>query len=131
MACGFGFFVVAAALSAWSSAPELMPAPWGTLGQLAPPGAGVTLLRSAAYFHGAGGGDAAAVLTVWAALGVALVMVGDTRGWLGGARRDEDGALTEPAGFPGIPLPVAAPPAVPGAAGGAVRAGLPGGPAAG
>ena len=122
LAGGFVFFVVAAALSAWSSAPELMPMPWGTLGQLAPPGAGVTLLRSAAYFRGAGGGDAAAVLTVWAALGVALVMVGDTRGWQGrGWRRRGwpgragDEPLTEPAGFPGIPLPVeVAGPGVPG-----------------
>jgi len=115
---GFVFFVVAAALSAWSSAPELMPAPWGRLGQLTPPGAGVTLLRSAAYFRGAGGGDPAAVLAVWAALGVALVMVGDTRGWLGGGRRAAApvGADVAEAGFPGIPLPVpgtGVPPAVP------------------
>lgn len=113
MTGAFVFFVVAAALSAWSSAPELMPPPWGTLGQLAPPGAGVTLLRSAAYFHGSGGGDAAAVLTVWAALGVALVMVGDTHSWQGRAwsrTRHPAGAVndaaTESAGFPGIPLPV-------------------------
>ncbi|MDT3441693.1 hypothetical protein [Pseudofrankia sp. BMG5.37] len=107
---GFVFFVVAAALSAWSSAPEMMPAPWGGLGQLTPPGAGVTLLRSAAYFRGAGGGDPAAVLTVWAALGVALVMVGDTRGWLGGSRRAEtpDEDDDEAVGFPGIPVPVPA-----------------------
>jgi len=111
---GFVLFVVAAALSAWSSAPELMPSPWGGVGQLIPPGAGVTLLRSAAYFRGAGGGDAAAVLTVWAALGVALVMVGDTRGWLGGGRRVETSEAAQdsdevPAGFPGIPLPVPGP----------------------
>ncbi|MBL7502548.1 hypothetical protein I6A84_43515 [Frankia sp. CNm7] len=125
LAGGFVFFVVVAALSAWSSAPELMAPPWGTLGQLAPPGAGVTLLRSAAYFHGAGGGDAAAVLTVWAALGLALVMVGDTRGWLGGGTRGggaDGGAAAdqEPAGFPGIPLPAATPvPEMPGAPGSA------------
>jgi hypothetical protein len=113
MTGAFVFFVVAAALSAWSSAPELMPPPWGTLGQLAPPGAGVTLLRSAAYFRGCGGGDAAAVLTVWAALGVALVMIGETHGWQGRpwsrSRRPVDqgpDAPTGPAGFPGIPLPV-------------------------
>lgn len=120
---GFVFFVVAAALSAWSSAPEMMPAPWGGLGQLTPPGAGVTLLRSAAYFRGAGGGDPAAVLTVWAALGIALVMVGDTRGWLGGTRRAEtpDEDDDEAVGFPGIPLPVpgtATPPVVPAPASG-------------
>jgi hypothetical protein len=118
LAAGFGFFVVAAALSAWSSAPELLAPPWGTLGQIAPPGAGVTLLRSAAYFHGAGGADAVAVLTVWAVLGVALVLVGDTRAWLGGGRWGAgDAVLTEPDGFPGIPVPAApaalrAPPAV-------------------
>jgi hypothetical protein len=123
---GFVFFVVAAALSAWSSAPELMPRPWGTLGQLAPPGAGVTLLRSAAYFRGSGGGDAAAVLAVWAALGVALIMVGDTGGWHGrpwsrGRRREVpvSEAPTGSAGFPGIPLPVEPTfPAGPGAASG-------------
>jgi hypothetical protein len=73
----------------------------------------VTLLRSAAYFRGSGGGDAAAVLAVWAALGVALIMVGDTGGWHGrpwsrGRRREVpvSEAPTGSAGFPGIPLPV-------------------------
>jgi len=63
-------------LSAVASAPELLPTPWGQLGQLLPPGAGGTLLRSTAYFQGAGGTAAAWTLTAWAVVGLVLVLVG-------------------------------------------------------
>jgi hypothetical protein len=37
-------------LSGLSTAPEMLPAGWGTLGQLLPPGAGGTGLRTVAFF---------------------------------------------------------------------------------
>jgi hypothetical protein len=69
-------FVLGNPLSAVASAPELLPTPWGQLGQLLPPGAGGTLLRSTAYFDGAGGTAAALTLTVWSVVGLVLVLVG-------------------------------------------------------
>ncbi|TCJ93596.1 hypothetical protein [Nocardia alba] len=59
--------------SAATSAPELLPQPWGTLGQLLPPGAAASLLRSVAYFDGAGALAPLTVLLAWAAAGVALL----------------------------------------------------------
>ena len=52
-------------LSGVQSAPELLPAFWGTLGQALPPGAGGRLLRSAAYFDGRGAGSSVIVLVCW------------------------------------------------------------------
>ncbi|GGK62439.1 hypothetical protein [Nocardia camponoti] len=66
--------------SAATSAPELLPQPWGELGQLLPPGAAATLLRSVAYFDGAGAMGPLAVLLAWAGAGIALVGVGMVRG---------------------------------------------------
>ncbi|MDY6998366.1 MAG: ABC transporter permease [Actinomycetota bacterium] len=60
-------------LSGLTSAPELLPAGWGTLGQLLPQGATATLLRSAAFFGGAGASTAVAVLVCWAVGGTALL----------------------------------------------------------
>ncbi|MFE3318211.1 hypothetical protein [Nocardia sp. NPDC059195] len=59
--------------SAATSAPELLPQPWGTLGQLLPPGAAASLLRSVAYFNGAGALTPLAVLLAWATGGLALL----------------------------------------------------------
>ena len=67
-------------LSGLNSAPELLPSGWGTLGQLLPQGANATLLRSTAYFSGAGAGAAIAVLTCWTAAGLALVVIAGLRG---------------------------------------------------
>jgi hypothetical protein len=69
-------FLVGNALSGVSSAPELLPQPWGRFGQDLPIGAGATLLRSVAYFDGHGGTVAAAVLTAYAVGGLLLVAVG-------------------------------------------------------
>jgi hypothetical protein len=66
-------FLVANPLSAVGSAPELLPEPWGVVGQWLPVGAGATLLRSTAYFDGAGGGTAALILAGYALVGLALV----------------------------------------------------------
>lgn len=66
-------------LSGLASAPELLPAGWGTLGQLLPPGATGSLLRSVAYFDGAGSAQPLLVLACWLAGGVALFAVGVRR----------------------------------------------------
>ncbi|MET9956709.1 ABC transporter permease [Streptomyces sp. NPDC006339] len=62
-----------------AGAPELLPAPVGTLGRLLPPGAAGTALRSVAHFDGAGAGTALLVLAVWAAAGLTAVLVGARR----------------------------------------------------
>jgi hypothetical protein len=57
-----------------SSAPQLLPSPAGTLGQFLPPGAGASLLRSSAFFHGYGSGAHLVVLAIWAGCGLTAVM---------------------------------------------------------
>ena len=66
-------------LSGLNSAPELLPTGWGQLGQWLPQGANATLLRSTAYFSGAGGTTAIVVLTCWAIAGAALVTMAALR----------------------------------------------------
>jgi hypothetical protein len=61
--------------SGMSSAPELLPSPAGTIGALLPPGAGGSLLRSSAFFDGAGAAGALWVLGAWALAGVAAGLV--------------------------------------------------------
>ncbi|QPL05532.1 MULTISPECIES: ABC transporter permease [Actinomyces] len=56
--------------------PWYLPAGWGALGQLMPVGAAGTLLRSAAYFDGAGAGASAWVLVAWCAAGLLLTALG-------------------------------------------------------
>lgn len=82
--------------SAATSAPELLPQPWGTLGQLFPPGAAASLLRSIAYFGGAGAAGPLAVLLGWSAAGLALLGFGALR------------ARTTVEPVTGEPVPVAA-----------------------
>jgi hypothetical protein len=65
-------FLLGNPLSGLTSAPELLPQPWGAVGQLLPPGAGGTLLRSVAFFDGAGAATPAWVLGAWAAGGLLL-----------------------------------------------------------
>nr|MDT0658082.1 hypothetical protein [Micromonospora sp. DSM 115978] len=69
-------FLVGNALSAVGSAPELLPQPWGTLGQWLPVGAGGGLLRSTAFFDGAGAAMPLAILTGYALIGLVLVAAG-------------------------------------------------------
>lgn len=66
-------------LSGLTSAPELLPAGWGQFGQFLPQGANATLLRSAAFFDGAGALVPAAVLSGWALLGAALMVLAAVR----------------------------------------------------
>ncbi|WP_432956669.1 hypothetical protein [Micromonospora haikouensis] len=73
-------FLVGNPLSAVAAAPELLPQPWGTVGQWLPLGAGGTLLRSVAFFGGAGSGRSLAVLAGYALAGLALVLAARRRG---------------------------------------------------
>jgi hypothetical protein len=66
-------------LSGLASAPEMLPKGWGTLGQWLPQGGTATLLRSTAYFDGAGATTATLVLTCWSLAGIALVLVAALR----------------------------------------------------
>ncbi len=66
-------------LSGLTSAPEMLPSGWGTLGQWLPQGANATLLRSTAFFDGAGATTAIAVLTCWAIAGAALIVIAAVR----------------------------------------------------
>ena len=66
-------------LSGLTSAPEMLPSGWGTLGQWLPQGATATLLRSAAFFEGAGATTAIVVLTSWAVAGATLIMFAAVR----------------------------------------------------
>jgi hypothetical protein len=63
-------------LSGLASAPELLPSGWGTFGQLLPPGATGTLLRSVSWFDGAGAGTPLLVLTTWCVAGLLLIGIG-------------------------------------------------------
>ncbi|HEX6328065.1 MAG TPA: hypothetical protein VFZ72_15960 [Jiangellaceae bacterium] len=62
--------------SAAPSAPEFLPQPWGELGQLLPPGAGITAARSVAFFDGAAIGPPLLVLAIWLVAGLLLVLLG-------------------------------------------------------
>ena len=80
LAIGAGLAVlVGNPLSGLTSAPEMLPAGWGTLGQLLPQGATATLLRSTAYFGGSGATSAILVLSCWAIAGTALIAAAAAR----------------------------------------------------
>ena len=63
-------------MSGMTSAPEMLPSGWGALGQLLPPGAAGTALRSVSFFDGAGAGRPLVVLTCWLLAGFALCALG-------------------------------------------------------
>ena len=86
-------------LSGASSAPEMLPQPWGSLGQLLPPGAGSQALRSVTYFNGVGAATPLLILSVWAAAGLGLVALAGLR-----ARR-----TATPSGTAAAPEPTEAP----------------------
>ena len=69
-----------------------LPAGVGTIGQLLPPGATGTLVRSAAYFDGAGATTALVTLVGWVVVGLALCVLGVRR-----AAAAEDTALADEA----------------------------------
>jgi hypothetical protein len=87
--------------SAAGSAPELLPQPVGWLGQLLPPGAGSNLLRSTAYFDGAGASGHIWVLVAWTALGfgaLAAAALRSRRATAPSVRAPRAAALDMPAG---------------------------------
>ncbi|MFS8200117.1 ABC transporter permease [Streptomyces sp. CWNU-52B] len=59
-----------------SSAPEMLPAPVGAIGQWLPPGAGASLLRSVSFFDGAAATGPAMTLAWWSVLGLGAVLLG-------------------------------------------------------
>ncbi|WP_069164322.1 hypothetical protein [Nocardia altamirensis] len=65
--------------SAATSAPELLPQPWGAIGQYLPPGAAASLIRSVAFFDGAGAAAPLTILLVWSVAAIALLGVGALR----------------------------------------------------
>ena len=66
-------------LSGLNSAPEMLPSGWGELGRWLPQGANATLLRSTAFFDGAGSTMPIVVLTCWALAGAALIVIAALR----------------------------------------------------
>jgi hypothetical protein len=72
-------FLVGNPISGLTSAPQLLPEPWGAVGQWLAPGAGATLLRSVAFFDGAGATRALLALALWAAFGLACTATGHFR----------------------------------------------------
>ncbi|XVU24821.1 hypothetical protein ACQPZJ_47740 [Actinoplanes sp. CA-054009] len=92
------FFLVGNAISGIAAAPEMLPQPWGAVGQWLPIGAGGSLLRSASYFDGAGASFPVAVLTAYAIGGLILVLIGRKRlGTAGAEVVEETVASPEPA----------------------------------
>ncbi|BCI51255.1 membrane protein [Mycolicibacterium litorale] len=80
LACGAVLaLLIGNPLSGLTSAPEMLPRGWGEVGQWLPQGATATLLRSTAYFGGAGATTAIVVALCWAVAGAALVAVAALR----------------------------------------------------
>ncbi|WP_350274058.1 ABC transporter permease [Kribbella sp. HUAS MG21] len=67
-------------LSGMTSAPEMLPSGWGALGQLLPPGAAGTALRSVSFFDGAGAAGPLVVLGCWLLAGLVFCGLGALRG---------------------------------------------------
>ncbi|MDV5144193.1 ABC transporter permease [Streptomyces sp. SBC-4] len=59
-----------------ASAPELLPTAVGGLGQLLPPGAGGSALRSVSSFDGAAAGGPLLILALWAVAGLTAILLG-------------------------------------------------------
>lgn len=76
---GLTMVLVGNPFSGVGSAPELLPKPAGTIGQLMPPGAGGNLLRSTGYFDGAAAAGHVAVLVAWMLAGAALLLAAEAR----------------------------------------------------
>lgn len=67
---------VANPMSGATSAPEMLPQPWGEIGQWLPPGAGVNAVRSVVYFDNAGLTEPLIVLGAWVVGGLLLIVIG-------------------------------------------------------
>jgi hypothetical protein len=73
------FLLVGNPISSASTPVEFLAKPWGAIGQWFPPGAGATLVRDASYFPHADTTFPWLVLSVWAAVGVVLGLLGHFR----------------------------------------------------
>ena len=62
-----------------ATGPEMLPSAAGSIGQLLPPGAGGSLVRSTGLFDGAAAGGHVAVLAFWALAGLALLFASALR----------------------------------------------------
>ena len=88
-------FLLGNPLSGITSAPEMLPQPWGEVGQWLPPGAGGTLLRSVVFFDGAGGTLPMWILAGWSALAL-LTLVGRAGGPRTAAEPAESAVADQP-----------------------------------
>ncbi|MGW0810725.1 hypothetical protein [Nonomuraea sp. NPDC002799] len=59
--------------------PYWLPSGWATLGQLLPPGASGSLVRSISFFDGTGAGAPALTLAGWVLAGLLLILIADRR----------------------------------------------------
>jgi hypothetical protein len=84
------FLLLGNPLSGVTSSPYLLPDGWSTLGQLLPPGAVGTALRSTSFFDGAGAGVSLLVLTGWALVGAVLLLLPGRSGAASEPQRDAD-----------------------------------------
>jgi hypothetical protein len=66
-------------ISAVAAAPELLPQPWGAVGQYLPAGAAGSLVRDAVFFSGHGSAAPLWTLLSWAVAGLVLVAIGRKR----------------------------------------------------
>ncbi|MCL2468162.1 MAG: ABC transporter permease [Micrococcales bacterium] len=73
------FLLLANPIAGVTMPPEFLPTPWGTVGQLFPPGAGATLVRSFSYFPDASTLGPWLVLATWIVFGFALAALAHLR----------------------------------------------------
>ncbi|MBO9553862.1 ABC transporter permease [Cellulomonas sp.] len=73
------FLLVANPLASAAQPWQMLPAPWGAIGQWMPPGAAAALLRDESYFPRADTGQLWTALVAWAVLGLVLATVGHFR----------------------------------------------------
>lgn len=69
-------FAIGNPLSGVTNSPDLLPRPWGAVGQLLQPGATGTMLRNVGFFDGAATLKPGLVLAAWLILGAGLLALG-------------------------------------------------------
>lgn len=70
---------VANPLAGMATTAAWLPSGWGAVGQLLPPGAAGTAIRSIVYFDGHGATESLAVLMCWIAIGLTMCVVANMR----------------------------------------------------
>lgn len=84
-------------LSAAISVPEMLPQPWGEIGQWLPPGAGISAVRSTMFFEGAALTIPLVALGAWLVGGLLLIGLGVFAGRGGHAAPDASARADTPA----------------------------------